>query len=96
MNGRVRRRIVVSGLVQGVFFRDSVRRRALEEGVAGWVRNRADGAVEAVFEGEPERVERLVEFARRGPRGARVEAVQELEEQPEGISDFRIVQGTVG
>jgi len=67
----IRRRILVHGHVQGVFFRDSTRRLAERDGVAGWVRNRPDGAVEAVFEGEPQAVERLVRFAREGPRGAR-------------------------
>ena len=69
------RRVVVHGHVQGVFFRDSVRRLAQQHGVRGWIANRQDGAVEAVFEGEPNAVERLVEFCRKGPRGAQVESV---------------------
>jgi acylphosphatase len=84
----IRRRVVVHGLVQGVFFRDSTRRLAEREGVAGWVRNRADGAVEAVFEGEPAAVERLVRFACEGPRGAQVERVDVAEEEPEGLRGF--------
>ena len=64
-----RRRVVVQGHVQGVFFRETTRRRALAAGVAGWVRNAADGSVEAVFEGEREAVDRLVAFAQEGPRG---------------------------
>jgi acylphosphatase len=84
----IRRRVVVHGHVQGVFFRDSVRRVAQQRGVAGWVANRADGAVEAVFEGEPDAVERLVELCRAGPRGARVDSVDVAEEEPEGLSGF--------
>jgi acylphosphatase len=86
----VRRRVVVTGRVQGVFFRDSVRRMAAEAGVTGWVRNRPDGAVEAVFEGEPAAVERMVEFARRGPPGASVEDTEVFDEPAEGLPDFRI------
>ena len=84
----IRRRVVLHGHVQGVFFRDSTLRLAEREGVAGWVRNRADGAVEAVFEGEPEAVERLVRFAREGPRGAQVKRVDVAEEEPEGLRGF--------
>src|ERR687893_82609 len=62
-----RRRVVVHGEVQGVFFRDSTRDEAERRGVAGWVTNRSDGAVEAVFEGEPDAVEALVSFCRSGP-----------------------------
>ncbi len=81
---------MVSGRVQGVFFRDTVRRRAEAAGVAGWVSNRADGAVEAVFEGEPERVEELVEFCRHGPSRAEVANVEVIEEEPEGLIGFEI------
>lgn len=86
----IRRRVVAHGRVQGVFFRDSVRRRAQQHGVAGWVSNRWDGAVEAVFEGEPDAVERLVRFMQEGPRGASVERVEVLEEEPEGVSGFNV------
>jgi acylphosphatase len=86
----VRRRVVVYGRVQGVFFRDSVHRRAQQAGVSGWVRNRPDGSVEGAFEGETDAVERLVRFCREGPRGAQVERVEELEEQPQGVSGFSI------
>jgi acylphosphatase len=86
----IRRRIVVHGFVQGVFFRDSTRRLAEREGVAGWARNNRDGTVEAVFEGEPEAVERLVAFVSEGPRGAVVERVETFEEEPEGLAGFRV------
>jgi acylphosphatase len=86
----VRKRVVVSGNVQGVFFRDSTRRKASQRGVAGWVTNRSNGAVEAVFEGDPEAVDSLVEFAREGPRGAEVSDVQVSEEEPEGLSGFEV------
>jgi len=84
------RRVVVHGHVQGVFFRDSVRRLAQQHGVRGWIANRRDGAVEAVFEGEPNAVERLVEFCRKGPRGAQVESVDVSEEDPEKPSGFTV------
>jgi acylphosphatase len=86
----IRRRVIVHGLVQGVFFRDSTRRLAQQHGVSGWVANRADGAVEAVFEGEADAVERLVAFSREGPRGAQVESVELTEEEPEGLSGFAV------
>jgi acylphosphatase len=85
-----RRRVIVHGRVQGVFFRDSTAREAQAAGVAGWVRNRRDGAVEAVFEGERAAVEALVAFARSGPERARVEDVEVHEEAPEGLSGFRV------
>jgi acylphosphatase len=87
----VRRRVVVTGHVQGVFFRDTTRRRAAEHGVAGWVTNRRDGAVEAVFEGARRDVSALVDFCGRGPSGARVEHVDAVAEEPEGITGFRVL-----
>ncbi len=86
----IRRRAVVRGRVQGVFFRDTTRRRAESIGVAGWVGNRSDGAVEAVFEGAPEQVESMVRFVREGPGRAEVEEVEVSEEEPEGLSGFSI------
>jgi acylphosphatase len=85
-----RRRVVVHGRVQGVFFRDTARERARAHGVAGWVRNRPDGALEAVFEGSPDDVERLVRFCRTGPPRAAVERVEVSEEEPEGLSGFEV------
>jgi acylphosphatase len=86
----IRRRVIVHGRVQGVFFRDSTRRMAQQRGVAGWVSNRRDGGVEAVFEGDSEAVERLVAFTGEGPRGAQVERVEVSEEEPEGLTGFSI------
>jgi acylphosphatase len=86
----IRRRAIVHGRVQGVFFRDTVRRMAQSRGVAGWVTNRPDGAVEAVFEGEPEDIESMLSFCREGPRGAAVERIEVIEEGPEGLSGFAI------
>ena len=86
----IRRRVVVSGHVQGVFFRETARRRALALGVAGWIRNTPDGSVEAAFEGDAEAVGRLVELCREGPRGARVDWVDVIAEEPEGLSGFDV------
>ncbi|MDQ3889161.1 MAG: acylphosphatase [Actinomycetota bacterium] len=86
----IRRRVVVRGHVQGVFFRDTAQRLAARHGVAGWVRNNADGSVEAVFEGEREAVEILVRFMHEGPRGADVRSVDIQEEQAEGASGFSV------
>ena len=86
----VRRRVVVHGRVQGVGFRYSLARAAETRGVAGWARNRADGTLEAVFEGEPEAVESLVRTCRDGPRGAEVERVDVFEEEPEGLTRFDV------
>ena len=86
----LRQHVVVTGRVQGVFFRDSLRQRAEAHGVAGWACNRGDGAVEAVLEGSPDEVGRLVDFCRTGPRGAEVEDVEVSEEEPEGLSGFSI------
>jgi acylphosphatase len=85
-----RRRVVVHGFVQGVYFSDTVRRDAVTRGVAGWVRNNRDGTVEAVFEGELDEVQRLIALCRDGPRGARVDHVDVVEEAPEGMSGFAI------
>lgn len=85
-----RRRVVVHGQVQGVFFRDTVQRAAEDRGVAGWATNRSDGAVEAVFEGDAEDVDALVEVAREGSRQADVEGVDVTEEEPEGLSGFDV------
>jgi acylphosphatase len=90
MSDTVRNHVVVHGRVQGVFFRDSMQRRASQLGVAGWVCNRSDGAVEAVFEGGTDAVSSMVDWARQGPRGAEVEHVAEHAESPEGLSSFEV------
>jgi acylphosphatase len=88
----IRRRVVVRGDVQGVFFRDSTREEAEARGVSGSVTNRSDGAVEAVFEGSPEAVEAMIAFCREGPSRAQVEDVEVTEEQPEGSGGgFRVI-----
>jgi acylphosphatase len=86
----VRRRVVVHGHVQGVFFRDTTRREASRRGVAGWITNRPDGAVEAVFEGPPDEVAAMVAFCESGPRGADVDRVDVDEEEPEGLNRFDV------
>jgi len=85
-----RLRVVVHGFVQGVGFRFAVERAARSHGVSGWVRNRPDGAVEAVFEGERADVEALVDLCLRGPRGAVVDRVDVTSEVPEGSAGFRV------
>ena len=90
MSEPVRRRVVAHGHVQGVFFRDSVRREAERRGVAGWVTNRSDGAVEAVFEGERDAVAAMVSYCERGPGSADVASVDETSEEPEGLTGFKI------
>ena len=87
---RIARAGVISGNVQGVFFRDSTRREANRLGVAGWARNRADGRVEAFFEGPPDAVGQLVRWCEDGPRHATVEDVQVSEAEPEGHERFAI------
>jgi acylphosphatase len=87
----IRRRVVVWGRVQGVFFRDSCRHEASRHGVTGWVCNRADGAVEAAFEGAPDGVDALCAWCESGPPHASVARVEVTEEPPRGESGFRIV-----
>ena len=86
----VRKHVLVSGQVQGVFYRDNCRRVAGQQGVAGWVRNLPDGRVEAVFEGAPENVDRMVTWARRGPARATVTSLDVREEPVEGLAGFQI------
>ena len=88
---RTRSRVIVDGVVQGVFFRDATYARARELGVDGWVRNLPDGRVEAVFEGEPEVVASAVAWVRHGPSRAIVTALEEFAEQPEGLGGFEIL-----
>jgi acylphosphatase len=85
-----RRRVVARGRVQGVFFRDATRRAAESRGVAGWVCNRGDGAVEAVFEGESDAVDSMLRFVGDGPGRAEVEGLEVVPEEPEGLSGFEV------
>jgi acylphosphatase len=85
-----RARVVVIGRVQGVWFRDSCRREAVARGVAGWVRNRMGGSVEAVFEGPADAVAQCVSWCRIGPPRAEVTAIEVTEEPPEGLVGFQI------
>lgn len=87
-----RARVRIRGRVQGVFFRAEARARAESLGLTGWVGNAPDGSVEALFEGDDERVDSMVEWCRRGPGGARVDEVELSEEEPRGdLSGFRVL-----
>ncbi len=86
-----RARVRVRGRVQGVFFRVETRDRARSLDLAGWVRNCGDGSVEAVFEGERERVESIVDWCGRGPAGARVDGVDVKWEEAVGEAGFSVV-----
>ena len=84
-------RIYVSGRVQGVFYRSNTRKRALELGLKGWVRNLPDGRVEAVVEGEENQVDRLIQWFRRGPPSAVVTGLEVEKETPKGeFETFRV------
>lgn len=85
----IRRRLLVSGQVQGVFYRDSCRQQAEEKGIAGSARNLPDGKVEVVLEGDEDAVERMTEWCRRGSDMARVDSVEVQDEEPQGESAFR-------
>ncbi len=89
--GVIRKRVVVTGEVQGVFFRDTCRRLAAQQRVAGWVRNLPDGSVEAAFEGDPVGVDRLVAWIHGGPPQAIVDRVAVFGEPPEGATSFQIL-----
>lgn len=85
-------RVRIDGRVQGVFFRASCRRFAGDLGVAGWIRNAADGAVEAAFEGDDAAVQQLLDWCGHGPSGAQVRSVEVTEEPPSGARGFRVVR----
>lgn len=86
----IRRRVIAHGRVQGVFFRDSVRRRAESLGVAGWARNRDDGAVEGELEGDAEAVGAIVDYIRSGPGRSEVSDLELSDAEPEGVETFEI------
>jgi acylphosphatase len=87
---QTRARVIVRGRVQGVSFRVATRERTRSRGLSGWIRNRPDGAVEAVFEGPEEDVRSLVDWCRRGPAGAAVDCVEVEWEPPRGERGFAI------
>ena len=89
-------RLLISGRVQGVFFRDSTRQQALQHNVTGWVRNLPDGRVEAVLEGEEEAVAAVARWCRHGPPGAFVERVEERRETPTGQFSTFTIERTPG
>jgi acylphosphatase len=86
----IRRRVLISGRVQGVAFRDTCQRVATERGVTGWVRNLGDGRVEAVFEGTVERVDEMVEWAQHGPTHAAVADFAVQTEPAQGLTEFLV------
>ncbi len=86
----LRLRLSIHGRVQGVWFRDSVRRTAVEHGVSGWAENMPDGSVQAVLEGDPDGVQAVAAFCRQGPRRAHVDHVDERQEPTEGLQGFEI------
>jgi len=86
----VRRRILVSGRVQGVWFRESCREQAAAHGVTGWVRNLADGRVEAVLEGTADAVRQMIAWCQDGPRRAEVRGVEVIDEPVVGEVGFRV------
>lgn len=88
--GVIRRHVRITGRVQGVFFRDACHTKSIELRVAGWVRNAAEGTVEAVFEGEPGAVEAMCDWCRTGPEQARVEHVEVTDEEPQGATSFEV------
>ena len=85
-----RRRVFISGLVQDVWFRATTAKHAVRAGVRGWVRNLADGRVEAVLEGTADAVNEMIDFCSQGPEMARVDRIEVVEESPENLEDFRI------
>lgn len=87
----IRRRVVVSGFVQGVYFRETCRQKAVLLSIAGWVRNRGDRTVEMTFEGESAAVERMIQWTRSGPEDAHVTGVEIFEEEPEGLVGFAVL-----
>ena len=86
----IRRRVIVSGRVQGVWFRDTCRREAVAAGVTGWVRNCHDGRVGAVFEGDADAVLTMVNWSMKGPARADVTDIEILEEEPAGEAGFAV------
>ena len=84
------RHLIIHGRVQGVFFRESMRQKAVELGISGWVRNRRDGTVEAIIQGNPENIHKITEWALKGPPGACVTQLEQSEGKGEFISFERL------
>ena len=93
MNVRVH--VFITGRVQGVFFRVKTRSEAFKRNVVGWVRNLYDGRVEAVFEGEKEDVDKLIDYCKKGPRGAFVTKVDVIPEENTGEFDSFDIRKTI-
>ena len=89
---KVRAHVLVGGRVQGVFFRSETQDEARRRSVSGWVRNLPDGGVEAVFEGEKDNVDEMIEFCRKGPPGAKVTKIEVSWEEPTGESNRFVIQ----
>ena len=83
-------RVLISGRVQGVFFRACTKEKAEELGLAGWVQNLPDGRVEAVFEGEKSRVDKMVAWCYQGPPASHVAEVEVEQELPQGLNQFEV------
>jgi len=90
MTDRTRAHVYVSGRVQGVYYRATTRDTAREAGIDGWVRNREDGRVEAVFEGEEAAVREMVDWCETGSKAAEVDAVDATYEEPTGLDGFEV------
>jgi len=89
----VRAQVIIQGIVQGVFFRANTRQEAQARGVTGWVKNRPDGAVEALFEGPEDQVQAMVAWCHQGPAYSRVDQVSVSWEEYEGsFSRFSIIR----
>jgi acylphosphatase len=89
---KIRDRVIISGIVQGVGYQFFTQKEAYQQGVMGWVRNLPDGRVEAVFEGSPEAVKAMVHWCHQGPQSAVVQQVVVEHEEPEGIKGFEILR----
>lgn len=94
MDDKIRVHVFISGRVQGVFFRQNTKNKAKSLGVAGWIKNLSDGRVEAIFEGEKDKIEELIGWAKRGPMFSRIDGVEVIKEGYQGeFKDFEIMRG---
>ena len=84
-------KVIIYGKVQGVGFRNFVYRNALKYNIKGYVKNNPDGTVEAVFEGEKENIEKMIELCKKGPERARVDKMDIIEVEDKGYKDFKII-----